>query len=186
MANRLSFLLIAAVLSLGAGACAGPWSGKPERLKGAPPKKKPPEAVVDDKPKEIVWDEDCRANFQDEKPPKRRDPGSARAMTAEAENMLNNAEKMEGEARIRQVIDAINKLKSALGKDQYSAGATYMMARAYALVYRKGCTILLLKRLNDMQIMPDVAGDAEKAIKRGRDDNSFKGFRKDADAAMGI
>ena len=101
-------------------------------------------------------------------------------------DMLNNADKMEGEARIRGVIDAINKLKSALGKDQYSATATYMMARAYALVYRKGCSILLLKRLNDMQIMPDVASDAEKAIKRGRDDNSFKGFRKDADAAMGI
>jgi hypothetical protein len=166
--------------------CAGPHAGKPEKLKGAPPKKKPPEVLVDDKPAEIVWDEECRANFQDDKPPKARNPGAAKSIAAEADNLLAGAEKLDGEARIRQVIEAINKLKGATGKDQFNATATYLMARAYALVYRKGCSILLLKRLNDLQIMPDVAGDADKAIKRARDDNAFKGFRKDADAAMGI
>jgi len=184
MANRLSLLVILAVVGVGVG-CAGPYSGKPERLR-AMKKTKPPEKPVEDKPTEIVWDDECRANFQDDKPPRGRSPSSAKAMATEADNMLAGAEKMEGEARIRQVIDAINKLKGALQKDQYSATATYTLARAYALVYRKGCSILLLKRLNDMQIMPEVAGDADKAIKRARDDSAFKGFRKDADAAMGI
>jgi hypothetical protein len=175
--------IVACALALG---CAGPHAGKADKLKGAPPKKKPPEEVKNDKPAEIIWDEECRANFQDDKPPKPRQVGAAKAIAAEAENMLAGAEKMSGEAKIRQVIDAINKLKSALGKDQYSGPATYLMARAYAIVYKKGCSILLLKRLNDMQIMPDAAGDADKSIKRARDDNAFKGFRKDADAAMGI
>ncbi|HTM21656.1 MAG TPA: hypothetical protein VL172_14140 [Kofleriaceae bacterium] len=174
------------ILALAVSGCAGPHAGHPEKLKGAPPKKKPPEKLVDNKPTDIVWDEECRANFQDEKPPKARNPGAAKAVAVEADNMLANAEKMEGEQRIRAVIDAINKLKGATGKDQFNATATYLMARAYALVYRKGCSILLLKRLNDLQVMPEVAPDADKAIKRARDDNAFKGFRKDADAALGI
>jgi hypothetical protein len=107
-------------------------------------------------------------------------------MSTEAGAMLVEAEDLDGERKILKVIDAIKKLKSALGQDQFSPLATYQMAVAYTLVQKKGCALMLLQRLNDLQRMPEVAREAELVIKRAAQDQVFDAFRKDADAAMGI
>jgi hypothetical protein len=188
MAMRLGTLAIVALLSGGLGltGCAHPYSGKPEKLKKMKKKKKPePEEGAEQNP-EVVWDDDCRVNFLDDKRPKRRNERSAKSLTNVAAGMISEAEELEGERRIVKVIDALNKLKSALGKDQFNPEATYKMAVAYTLVRKKGCALQLLQRLQDLQRMPEVAREAELAAKRATRDPIFDPFRKDADAAVGL
>lgn len=187
MGKRLGILCIVGVVALGLGVagCAHPYSGKPEKLRGMKKKKKPkvetPEGTT-----EVTWNEDCRVNFHDDKPPKRRKESAAKALSAQAKGMLDEALELEGDRRILKVIDAINKLKSALGQDQFNADAVYKMAVAYTLVRKKGCALQLLQRLQDLQKMPEAAREAELAAKRVTRDPVFDPFRKDADAAVGL
>lgn len=186
MTERLGILVIAGLLtaSLGLGGCAHPYSGKPEKLKKMKKKKKPP--VEESADPEVVWDEECRVNFYDDKPPKRRQQRSSKNLSAQADKLLSEATELEGDRRILKVIDAIKKLKSALGKDQFSADAMYKMAVAYTLVRKKGCALQSLQRLQDLQKMPEAAREAELAAKRATRDPIFDPFRKDADAAVGL
>ncbi len=165
--------------------CAHPYSGKPERLKKPRKKKHPPAAEDAAAPAEVVWDEECRANFNDDKRPLRRHEKAAEQMADQATQMLLQAETMDGAARINTVIDAITKLKNALKKDQFNPEATLKLAVAYAVVHKKGCALRLLERLNDLQRMEEVSRKAQLAIRRATNEPAFDGFRKDANAAMG-
>ncbi len=188
MTMRLGVFAVAALLlSLWAGptGCAQPYSGKPERLQRMK-KKKRPEKAPEEASKEVVWDDQCRVNFMDDKPPKRRHARSADSLAKQAGGIIDQAMEQAGEPRIRLIIDAINKLKSALLKDQFSAEATYKMAVAYTLVRKKGCALQLLQRLQDLQKMPEVAREAELAAQRATRDPIFDPFRKEADAAVGL
>jgi Flp pilus assembly protein TadD len=187
--QRLSVILLAllvgtafTVMSTG---CAHPYSGKPEKLKKPRKKKRPPVEASEEAATEIVWDEECRANFDDDKKALRRKPSAAKSLTKQANGMLLDAESMGGPARINTVIEAISKLKNALKKDQFNPEATFKLAVAYALVRRKGCALRLLERLNELQKMEEVTRKAQLAIKRATKEPAFDGFRKDADAAMG-
>jgi hypothetical protein len=187
--RRLALLLFAALVAVGfataTSGCAHPYSGKPEKLK-KPRKKKRPEPTEKDKAaEEVVWDEECRANFFDDKKPAPRKPRAAAALVKQADQILLAAEDRGGAERIETVIEAIGKLKNALKKDQFNPEATYKLAVAYALVLKKGCALRLLERLNELQKKEDVARKAELTIKRATKDLAFEGFRKDADAAMG-
>lgn len=189
MTQRLGILVLSLVVGTSlvfATGCPHPYSGKPDSLKRMKKKKKPEAEPGEAKPDEIAWDDKCRVNFQDDKPPKSRKVKPAKALSSEADGMLVNAEELDGERRILKVVDAINKLKSALGQDQFSPLATYKLAVAYTLVQKKGCALMLLQRLNDLQRMPEVAREAELVIKRAQLDQTFDPFRKDADAAMGM
>lgn len=189
MTQRLGIVVLLCVVGTAmvfATGCPHPYSGKPESLKKMK-KKNPPEPEPGEvKPDEVAWDDKCRVNFQDDKPPKSRKIAPAKSMSSEADGMLVEAEDLDGERRILKVVDAIKKLKSALGQDQFSPLATYKLAVAYTLVNKKGCALMLLQRLNDLQRMPAVAREAELVIKRAQLDQTFDPFRKDADAAMGM
>ena len=165
--------------------CAHPYSGKPERIKKPRKKKRPPPSEDAAAPTEIVWDDECRTNFNDDKKPLRRHEKDAEAMAKQADGMLLQAETMDGPARINTVIEAITKLKNALKKDQFNPEATLKLAIAYAIVHKKGCSLRLLERLNELQKMEEVSRKAQLAIRRATKEPAFDGFRKDADAAMG-
>ncbi len=164
--------------------CAGPYSGKPAKLK-KPRKKKRPKAVEEEAAaQEPVFDEKCRTNFF-APPSARRKTRQSRSLAKQADRYLVEAEEKEGQARISTVSDALSKLRNALKADPYGPEATYKMAAAYAMVGKKACALALLERLNELTKMPAVMNEAERVINRALRDDSFEPFRKDANAALG-
>jgi len=191
---KLRRLVPAAALALVFGAatvtsgCAGLYSGKPERIK-KPSKKKMPEEVATG-PVEIKWVDDCSAKFQEEvgkaMDQHRRGQGKAKRLTNQGIELLEKADKEDvTEKRAGLTMEAISTLRDALIEDPYHAEATYNLAVAYTRARRKGCALALLKRLADLEVYPDFAGDAKRMINQARDDRVFSPFRKDADAAIG-
>ena len=187
MLRWLALLALAITLGLGFAAtttgCAGPYSGKPERLR-KPKKKKPPEPTEGEATAEAEFVEECRTNFFEE-PTTRRRPRQARDLSTQAERYLYDADEQEGATRIQLVADAMSKLRNALKADPYGPEPTYKMAVAYAMVGQKGCALRLLERLNELTKMPDVEPEANRTIARALHEQAFEPFRKDADAALG-
>ncbi len=173
----LGFSTVTAVAVTG---CTGPYTGKPERLE-KPRKKKRPQAEEDGA---LALDDECRTNFF-AKPTKRRNQRQGRALASQAERILSQAEGQEGQPRILSVQEALSKLSNALRADPYGPAPTYRMAVAYALVGKKGCSLALLDRLQQLTVMPEVQGEAERTVNRALRDQTFDIFRKEADAAMG-
>ncbi|MGE5182734.1 MAG: hypothetical protein ACM31C_11755, partial [Acidobacteriota bacterium] len=79
-----------------------------------------------------------------------------------------------------------DKYRNALIKDPYNVTATLELAVAYDKVLRKGCAIAMLKRLSALSNNPKWANEANRNID-SIDANGqwFKGYRKDAMAAVG-
>jgi hypothetical protein len=183
-ATRLVVLL--AVLGLGTvGACKPLYGGKAEAMKGPPKKKPPPEVAAAEVA--IPWNEECDTDFHGK--PNAIPPNTAagKALTETATNTLVQAERnQDPKQRASLTVEAIDKYKAALGKDPYSAEATYGLAVAYTKVLRKGCTLKLLKRLSDLKNNPKFASDAQRMIDAAADQNAFKPFKKDAASALGI
>lgn len=133
--------------------------------------------------------DDCSANFNvNEK--HRRNQRESNKLLAQGNDLLKQARKQKGEDQIETNMEALTKLRNALKKDNYSANATYRLAVAYAQLARKGCAILLLKRLLALKSFPPaddrtVPREAELAIKNAVNDQAFKRFRNDANSAMG-
>jgi hypothetical protein len=71
-------------------------------------------------------------------------------------------------------------------KDPYSVDATLKLAIAYDKAMRKGCALALLKRLSQLAGHPKYGSEANRRID-DIDANGawFKGYRKDAMAAVG-
>lgn len=183
----MRFAIIALVMAVGLGVastgCKHPYSGKSEKLKN-PRKKKKPEPTEEELAEAPVLDEKCRTNFFLE-PTTRRKESLGRNLAKEADSLLTEAEEQEGLTRISTVTDALSKLNNALKADPYGPEATYKMAVAYAVVGKKGCSIALLQRLNELTKMPEVATEADRTVRRALADQTFDLFRKDADAALG-
>ena len=140
----------------------------------------------DDPEASIVWDEECDTKFH-EKLTIQPNPNAGRTLFDSASNTLVSAEReQDGGQRTALTIEAIEKFKQALGKDPFSAEATYGLAIAYTKVLRKGCTLKLLKRLADLKQNPKYASDAQRMIDAAADQNAFKPFKKEAHAALGI
>ena len=187
MLRRLSILFFAALICgafmTSTTGCAHPYSGKPDRL-SKPRKKKKPKKEETAAAAEVQWDEKCRVDFFD-KPTKKRSPRAAKALSKKAGSMLLDAEGQENTQKVRTVIDAINKLRSALKKDPYGPDPTYRLAVAYALVAKKGCSLELLKRLAALKTHPDVEKEANRKAKQAAGDPAFDGFKKEAETALG-
>jgi hypothetical protein len=164
--------------------CATPYSGNPERLKKPRKKKKPEPTAEEEAQKEQILDDKCRTNFFAE-PTSRRNQTLSRQLAKQADSLLVEADDQEGQARISSVREAIGKLKNALSADPYGPEATYKMAVAYALVGKKGCSVALLERLQELTRHASAATEAERVVNRALRDPSFELFRKDADAALG-
>lgn len=191
MSRRFGIYLLAATLFVsfaGIAACAGPYVGKPEKLK-TPRKKKKPEKTDEELAAEaavadVQWDDNCRANFFDD-PHNRRYAKRARPLTAAADSLLGDADELEGAERVETVSQAMSKLRNALKQDPYGPEQTYKLAVAYAMVLKKKCAVMLLERLTELENHPVVGAQATRVISRAMSDTAFDGFRKDADAALG-
>lgn len=187
MLVRFAVFALAITLGLGVAAatvgCASPYSGKPERVKRPKKKKRPPpeEGEAATTPE---LDDKCRTNFFAE-PTTRRRPDQGRGLARQAERMLYEAEEQEGNQRVLVVKDALDKLRNALKSDPYGPEPTYRMAVAYAMVGKKGCSLALLERLQELSKLPDVEPEAVRTINRALNDQSFDPFRKEADTALG-
>jgi len=179
-------LLVCLVLGAGAlTACQPIYGGKPEKLRNPERKKKPPEP-----PEEVVavkYVDDCAADFRGDPAKVRPQAGIANQLVGEGETALASSSKAKDPAGLAELVKvSIDKFRNALTKDPYNQDATLQLAVAYDLVYRKGCALVMLKRLAALEANPKFSKGAKLAIDRVSDNASwFKGYRKDAIAAMG-
>jgi hypothetical protein len=100
--------------------------------------------------------------------------------------MSNASKTKEPGAYVGLIKEAIDKYRNALIKDPYNLEATLKLAVAYDITLRKGCAIAMLKRLAGFSNHPKWAKEANRDIDAIADNLTwFKGYRKDAMAAVG-
>lgn len=172
-------------LAFGVANCSPLYGGKPEKLKNPERKKKPPELV--EAGPEIKYVEECNANFSDDPKKAHPQPPLSRQLYDAAESALEQSDKVkEDTMKVSLIKEAIDKYRNALMKDPYNVPATLKLAVAYDRVLRKACAIAMLKRLSALSNNPKWASEANRNID-SIDANAqwFKGYRKDALAAVG-
>jgi hypothetical protein len=179
-------VLTCLVLAIGGVAACRPLYGdRPEKLRNPERKKKPPEAV--EAVAEVQYVEECNANFSDDPKKARPQPPQSRQLFDSAESALEQSDKVkEDSMKVSLLKEAIDKYRNALVKDPYNVPATLKLAVAYDRVLRKACAIAMLKRLAALSNNPKWASEANRNID-AIDANAqwFKGYRKDAMAAVG-
>lgn len=178
-------LVVIGAFGAGLVACQPLYGGKPERLATPQKKKAPKEEQVAEIPIKEV--EDCAADFRGE--PRLAHPNASvsNQLTAEGDSAIASSDKATDiQARVGLIRESIDKYRNALTKDPYNAEATLKLALAYDRVYRKGCAIVMLKRLASLTVNPKYAAKANPQIDSISDNGSwFKRYRKDALAAVG-
>lgn len=168
------------------GGCAGPYAGKPEKLRRPKTEKMPEEAPVG--PAEIKWVAECKAQFQEEPAgalaKHKRNASRVAPIIAQGRSLLDSSGDTD-EQRAGNVKEAINKLRKVFDDAPYSAEATYYLAVAYARARRKECSKALLKRLAALETYPDFASDAKRMINQAQEDSTLKLFEKEMLEALG-
>jgi hypothetical protein len=178
-------LFICAAVAFGFAACSPLYGGAPEKLHTPEKKKRPPEPP--EAADQVKYIEDCQASFQDDPRKWHPQPTLARPLVETGDTAIASSDKTnEPNAKVGLIREAIDKYKSALIKDPYSADATLKLAVAYDKVLRKGCAIAMLKRLASLSNNPKFANEANRSIDAVGDNAVwFKGYRKDAMQAVG-
>lgn len=179
------------LLAFSAGACSGPYSGKPEKVKRPKTEKMPEEPVVG--PVEIKWVTECKASFQEDPvatgavAKDKKNASKVKPLTEQGRALLEQATEPDqsDEAKAGAVKEAITKLRTVLNDAPYRPEATYYLAVAYARARRKGCSLALLKRLAALETHPDYATDAKRMINTALDDGTLKLFEKEMYEALG-
>jgi len=177
-------LLVCLALAFGV-ACSPLYGGRPEKLKNPERKKKPPEVATAGP--EIKYVEECNANFSDDPKKARPQPPQSRQLFEQGESAYDQIDKVkEDSMKVGLMKEAIEKYRNALVKDPYNVPATLKLAVAYDRVLRKACAIAMLKRLAALSNNPKWTSEANRNID-SIDANAqwFKGYRKDAMAAVG-
>src|SRR3569623_1963449 len=170
-------LCVALAFAFGSGASQPLYGGKPEHLRNPEKKQRPPVADV----------EDCSASFGDDPKKHHPNPVAARQQVDAGDTALATAEhSKDDQQRVGLIKDAIAKYRAALIKDNWSVDATLKLAVAYDKAMRKGCAIAMLKRLSQMAGHNLYTTEATRKLD-DIDANGawFKGYRKDAMAAVG-
>jgi hypothetical protein len=188
MARTLRLAVLGLALAcFGTMGCQPLYGAKPEKLRNPEKKRKPPEAEV--KAADVKYVEECQADFRED-PKKMRlvpQPTVARQLIQVGDDAMAGADKAKDDnAKVGLWKEAISKYINALIKDPYNVEATLDLARAYDRFLRKGCAIAMLKRLATISTYPRLSTDANHAIDSiGDNAGWFKGYRKDAIAAVG-
>src|SRR5262249_53779024 len=148
-------------------------------------KKKPPEPP--ESADQVKYIDDCTASFQDDPRKWHPQPPLARQLVDGGDTAMATSDKTpEPNQKVGLIKEAIDKYRNALIKDPYSPDATLKLAIAYDKVLRKGCAIAMLKRLAALAANPKFSQEANRSIDAVGDNSQwFKGYRKDAMAAVG-
>lgn len=175
-----------AALLLPATGCAPLYGGKAERLRPVEKKRRPVEAASTGPT--IVYDEECKADFFSTMKVPSPMPVQAESLVAAGNGAMDASRRAaDPQTKVFSIIEAINKYKMALSKDQFNAEATMRLALAYDSVQKKGCALALLKRLSALQGYQPPNSDIArtKLDEISSSDSMFKGYRKDAMSAIG-
>ena len=187
--GRTSLVLACVLLAssaLGTTGCAALYGGKPEKLKNPEKRKKPPEAPEAEV--KVIYIDDCAADFRGDPTKVSRQGAMSNQLTGEGETALVSGDKAKDQAAQAEFYKlGISKLSNALQKDPYNHDATLALALAYDKVNRKGCALALLKRIAQLEANAAKFGRGPKALADRVTDTPqwFKGYRKDAIAALG-
>jgi hypothetical protein len=180
-------LALASGIVLGGSGCQELYGNAPEKLRNPEKKKRPPEppeATV-----EIKYVEECAANFRDDPKKVFRDTTGSNSLVGGGDDAMVQADKAkEPKAQAELIKVSIDKYRNALTKDPYNADATLKLAVAYDRVFRKGCALKLLARLQTLEANPKFAKEAKRAADQAADNAGrewFKGYKKDAISAVG-
>jgi hypothetical protein len=177
-------LAVCLAFAFGTGACQPLYGGKPDHLRNPEKKRKPAEAEV---VVEVKYVDDCNASMSDDPKKWHPQPALARPLVDAGDTAISSAEHAkDDQQKVGLVKDAIDRYRNALIKDPYSVDATLKLAIAYDKAYRKGCALAMLKRLAQLSGHPKYGAEASRRID-DIDANGawFKGYRKDAMAAVG-
>jgi hypothetical protein len=161
-------------------ACQHP--ARPQRAKRVPQR---PAPVVEAPPGKYV--EECSARFLDAPDLHKPNRSMAEVLISNGDGRVALALKNPEPAdRAVLLLDARERYADALEKDNYSAEATFKLAVTYDRLYRKGCALVLLKRLGLLEGHPPSARAANALADQIADDRAlFRDYRNDALAAIG-
>jgi hypothetical protein len=182
---RALFMGACLVFVAGSVGCQALYGGKPEKLRNPERKKKPEEPP--EKVAEIKYIDECNASFRDDPKNVRQDTSGANRLVGDGDQVISQVPKAKDAAGQAELIkQGIDKYRSALVKDPYNTEATLKLAIAYDMVYRKGCALALLKRINSMAANPRFKSSATRIADEVADTPTmFKGYRNDAKQAVG-
>jgi hypothetical protein len=183
MRTKLLGVLVATFVTVGLVGCAGPYSAEPERL-SMPKKKK----VAKKPPGEGEGEPDtCRTNFKGDpvRIPSKAKRNEADGYAQDADNVLSGIDKATPEQKRKQVIDALNRARTALTVDPYSPRAHLVMAAAYAWVGKKKCALAMLERLAELKQIPEEQNDAIKMADKVATEKAFAPFKAEAEGVAG-
>jgi hypothetical protein len=180
--GRLAYVVACALAATSMVACQPLYGGKPEKL--ATPQRRPKPAGADEP---VVYKEECPSDFRGDPKSVVQQIARSQQLAAEGERAMASAEKMkDSAAQVSLIKEGIDKFRNALLKDPYSIDATLKLALAYDRVLYKGCALTMLKRLFALSNNPKWQNEANRTIGSIVDNTSwFKGYRKDATAAVG-
>jgi hypothetical protein len=178
-------LACVAALAGSLAGCEPLYGGKPEHLRNPERKKKPPDAP--DSGVQVKYVEDCSASMTGDPKLVRRQTAVANNLVGDGDTALQSSQHATDPAAAGGFVkDAIDKYRNALVKDPYNVDATLKLAEAYDLVLRKGCALAMLRRIAQLSNHPSFQKPANaSADEVAQNPSLFKGYRKDAVAAVG-
>jgi hypothetical protein len=173
--------VVAALLA----ACGGASATQPEPLHA--PERRPHDDTAPPRD-DPAYIEDCTTDFHRPATHVAAEPRLAEQLTAQGDALLAQADhEPDGDARAARTVEAVGKYRDALVKDPYDATATLELALAYDRVYRKGCALQMLRRLDALAHSKQLGDAARAAIGRVGDNTQwFKAYRREAQAALGL
>jgi hypothetical protein len=129
--------------------------------------------------------EDCATDFH--RPASEAARPASPATTARGDRLLADAEAQRNpDARAVGYVAAITEYRQALLADPYNADVTLALALGYDHVYRKGCALQLLRRLDALAQNKSLGAAARAAVAKVGDNTQwFRTYRREAEAALG-
>jgi hypothetical protein len=173
-------------LCLALAACHPLYEGRPERLpRGGEPRRHADPPVPEQEPPTYI--DACAVQFH-ESPDAPRPPPPADRETSEAAAAADRVHVNDTTRRtiVEPTLERVLHLRAILRADPYDARATLDLALAYDRVWRKGCALALLHRLDELAHHPQFAAGAQFEVdKVVASPSLFHAYRVAALSALG-
>jgi hypothetical protein len=180
MLGAMTGVIGLAVVAVAATGCQGLYSGKAESMK------KPPQTAVpldvDEPPPPPPEITACNTNVHKSPAGVVRKRDVAQAAATRGDGILGQARREpDPKRRTADYLSGLGSYKDALLADPYHLDATLQMAVTYDDLHYKGCALVLLGRIGDMQANSLYAVDANRVADAVRATPQwFKTYRNEA------